>query len=168
MGTNCCTHLRSRTESNKSVSLFMDSITHENNTTARIDKVVNKVPSIEVHGSIFEVYKKQKASISNNELHHPDLNNITQKSPMLSPMLGCSTSFRIEPQYFRVERKGQLESRYKIDEIIGKGSFGEVKKIIDKHTGLYRALKIISKDNCEKTDSFNDEIEIIKKLVYFI
>ena len=44
-------------------------------------------------------------------------------------------------------------------------SFGEVKKIKDRKTGEYRAMKIIDQTNCQKTDSYVDEIEIIKRLV---
>ncbi len=81
-------------------------------------------------------------------------------------ILRCPTNFKIEPLHFRGERKKEsLANRYVVEDIIGRGSFGEVKRIRDKVTGLYRALKVINKDNCQKTDSFADEIEIIKKLV---
>ena len=78
----------------------------------------------------------------------------------------CPTNFKIEPLHFRGEREVEsLESKYLIEGVIGKGSFGEVKKIKDKDNNQYRALKIIHKANCQKTDDFADEIEIIKKLV---
>ena len=80
--------------------------------------------------------------------------------------LGCSTNFKIEPQYFRGERNIEsLEDRYIIEDIIGKGGFGEVKRIKDKTNNTFRALKIINKKSCQMTDDFADEIEIIKKLV---
>lgn len=76
------------------------------------------------------------------------------------------TNFKIEPLHFRTERrKNAFEERYIIEDTIGKGTFGEVKRIQDKDTGLYKSLKIISKANCQMTDHFADEIEIIKKLV---
>ena len=75
------------------------------------------------------------------------------------------TNFKLEARHFRIEKKGSLTDKYIIEECIGKGSFGEVKKIRDKSTGISRALKVISKEHCQKTDSFADEIEIIKKLV---
>lgn len=81
-------------------------------------------------------------------------------------MLRFPTNFKIEPVHFRKEcTKESFMSRYSAEEIIGSGSFGIVKKIQDQETGLYRAVKIISKNNCQRTDNFADEIEIIKKLV---
>ncbi len=82
--------------------------------------------------------------------------------------LRCPTNFKIEPLHFRREQKKEsLEDKYTIESIIGKGSFGEVRKIKDKATGQYRAMKVMSKETCQKTDNFADEIEIIKKLVPF-
>ena len=76
------------------------------------------------------------------------------------------TNFKVEPSHFRCEQKKEtLTERYVIEGTIGQGSFGEVKKIKEKGTGQIRAIKIIGKANCQQTDTFADEIEIIKKLV---
>jgi len=76
------------------------------------------------------------------------------------------TNFKVEPLHFRIERrKDTLKDKYIIEDTIGKGSFGKVKRIQDRSTGESKALKIVSKKNCQMTDNFADEIEIIKKLV---
>jgi calcium-dependent protein kinase len=59
-----------------------------------------------------------------------------------------------------------VESRYKIIGTLGKGSFGKVMKTLDLKTGLFRAMKIISKDSLEFQDDekqFLKEIEILKQ-----
>ena len=63
-------------------------------------------------------------------------------------VLRCITNFKIEPLYFRNEKeKSLLYERYNIESVIGKGSYGVVKKIWDRVTETYRSLKIISKEN---------------------
>ena len=57
-----------------------------------------------------------------------------------------------------------VESRYKIVGTLGKGSFGKVMKTIDLKTGLFRAMKIISKESLQFQDDekkFLKEIEIL-------
>lgn len=94
---------------------------------------------------------------------------IAEKGGLVAPadsMIRFPTNFKIEPVHFRKEcTKESFLSRYSPGEIIGRGSFGVVKKIQDQETKAYRAVKIISKDKCQHTDNFVDEIEIIKKLV---
>jgi len=97
------------------------------------------------------------------EVVKADQNELEVKT---EPMLRYPTNFKIEPAHFRKEcTKESFICRYSAGETIGKGSFGVVKKIQDLETGIYRAVKIISKENCQRTDNFADEIEIIKKLV---
>jgi len=101
---------------------------------------------------------KDKCGLLNNST---DLNNS-------GVFLRCQTNFKVEPIHFRLEiSKEDLEKQYIIEDVIGRGSFGEVKRIKEKATGMYRAIKVIEKNNCQKTDDFADEIEIIKKLVFF-
>ena len=45
------------------------------------------------------------------------------------------------------EQKGRIKAKYRILETIGKGSYGEVKKILHKSSGEYRAMKIIIKED---------------------
>jgi calcium-dependent protein kinase len=49
-------------------------------------------------------------------------------------------------------------------ETIGKGSYGEVKKILHKASGEYRAMKIIVKEDVshEYRQALINEIEILK------
>jgi serine/threonine protein kinase len=47
-----------------------------------------------------------------------------------------------------LEQKGRIKAKYTILETIGKGSFGEVKKILHKVTSELRAMKIIKRDDC--------------------
>lgn len=47
---------------------------------------------------------------------------------------------------FVAERKNPIERTYEIFETIGKGGFGEVKRIKHKQLNVTRALKIIRKD----------------------
>eukprot|EP00826_Nyctotherus_ovalis_P009416 TRINITY_DN12485_c0_g5_i1.p1 TRINITY_DN12485_c0_g5~~TRINITY_DN12485_c0_g5_i1.p1 ORF type:complete len:216 (+),score=38.62 TRINITY_DN12485_c0_g5_i1:119-766(+) len=99
------------------------------------------------------IVKEQKPVEQSNQLSLPEA---LQRGP---------TNFKIEPVHFRKEcTKESFMCRYSSGDIIGSGSFGVVKKIEDLETGVYRAVKIISKDNCQHTDNFADEIEIIKKL----
>ena len=81
------------------------------------------------------------------------------------PLRKAATNFKVEPVHFRIERKGSVTDEYTIEECIGKGSYGVIMKIRLKDIDFYRALKIISKDHCQATNTLVDEIEIIKKLV---
>ena len=57
-----------------------------------------------------------------------------------------------------------VESEYKILGQLGKGSFGKVVKVLHLKTGLFRAMKIITKDSLEYQDDekkFLKEIEIL-------
>jgi calcium-dependent protein kinase len=56
------------------------------------------------------------------------------------------------------ERKNPIESTYEIFEVIGKGSYGEVKKVRHKALNVIRALKIIKKTKYKSAA----EIRLIK------
>ena len=71
----------------------------------------------------------------------------------------------IELSRVRQERKGAIENKYEVLYMLGKGSYGEVQKISDLETGEIKAVKFISKEKCRAVDKYNDEIEILKKLV---
>ena len=51
-------------------------------------------------------------------------------------------------------------------EVLGKGGFGEVKKVIHKLTGDIRAMKIIKKEQCDEAQlaSLTNEINILRQL----
>jgi len=64
----------------------------------------------------------------------------------------------------RGERKGDISEKYELLYVIGKGAYGEVRKIKNKVNGELRAVKIISKSKCQTTDNYFEEFEILKKL----
>ena len=64
------------------------------------------------------------------------------------------------------EKKGKITNDYEILSTIGKGGYGEVKKVIHKLTGEVRAMKIIKKDSCDESylKSLGNEINILRQL----
>lgn len=64
------------------------------------------------------------------------------------------------------EKRGKITSDYDIKEVVGKGGFGEVKRIIHKMTGEVRAVKIIRKEQCDEgfLKSLSNEINILRML----
>ena len=114
-------------------------------------------PSSEACDSIYNNQQSSHPNNSNELLPCNDGNSYLNKTP---------TNFKIEPFHFRIEKnKTAFKLKYDVEETIGKGSFGEVKRIKEKNTGSYKALKTISKSHCQTTDNYADEIQIIKKLV---
>ena len=65
-----------------------------------------------------------------------------------------------------VEQEGERQIRddYKLDAVLGKGSFGTVRKARNKVTGENVAVKVISKRKMTEEDklSLKNEIEILK------
>ncbi len=54
-------------------------------------------------------------------------------------------NFVINPRELVTERRNPIEKNYEILEVIGKGGFGEVKRVRHKELNIIRALKIINK-----------------------
>ena len=52
-------------------------------------------------------------------------------------------NIHIDANMFINEKKGKITADYDVLEVIGKGGYGEVKKVIHKITGDIRAMKII-------------------------
>jgi hypothetical protein len=71
----------------------------------------------------------------------------------------------VAPVHFRRENKSIVDAKYEVIGDIGKGAFGEVKRVREKTTGHLRAMKIFSKLNCSTPTTFSDEIKILQKLV---
>lgn len=67
---------------------------------------------------------------------------------------------------FISEKKGKITSDYEILGVIGKGGYGEVKKVIHKITQEVRAMKIIRKESCDESylKSLGNEIQIMRTL----
>ena len=63
------------------------------------------------------------------------------------------------------QRRNPIEKNYEILEVIGKGGFGEVKKVRHKELDVIRALKIISKSaykNQAELKQVKNEIHVMK------
>ena len=72
----------------------------------------------------------------------------------------------IKTSGFVVEGRGGFQRRYEVQEVLGKGAFGEVKLVLDSVTQQQRALKIISKSCCENLNevSISREIDVLAHL----
>jgi hypothetical protein len=70
-----------------------------------------------------------------------------------------------EPSFLVFETVGSIYEKYEIIELVGKGTYGEVKKVRHKTTKSIYALKIIRKSMCTHASDLLNEIEILKKLV---
>ena len=78
----------------------------------------------------------------------------------------CSyVSYAFDPECLVLENTKSIFEDYKTVESIGHGSFGIVKKVINKMSNKVYALKIINKKYCGKIGDINNEISILKKLV---
>lgn len=71
----------------------------------------------------------------------------------------------INPRMLVSERKNSIECNYDVLEIIGKGGYGEVKKVKHKQLDVIRALKIIKKSryrSAAECKMIKNEISIMK------
>jgi len=99
--------------------------------------------------------------------------NLTEQPPIKFGTFGITKRMRlvktdsvsIDLSKMRSERKGSIESKYEVLYTLGTGSYGEVQKIRDLESDELKAVKIISKEKCSTVDKYNEEIEILKKLV---
>jgi calcium-dependent protein kinase len=64
------------------------------------------------------------------------------------------------------EKRGKVTNDYNILEVVGKGGYGEVKKVVHKITGEIRAMKIIKKESCDDSymKALMNEISILRML----
>ena len=76
-----------------------------------------------------------------------------------------TVNLSVDPSKFRLEQKCLIEDKYEMLYLMGKGAYGEVKKIRDKETNALRAVKIVNKDKCNVSENFMEEIDILKRLV---
>jgi serine/threonine protein kinase len=72
----------------------------------------------------------------------------------------------IKTSGFVVEAKGGFHKRYHVQQVLGKGAFGEVKLVLDSVTQQKRALKCISKAGFENLSeaSISREIDVLSHL----
>ena len=79
----------------------------------------------------------------------------------------CVEEIDLRPGLFLHASTGSFSNHYELlSDKLGKGSFCEVRKCQHKRTGVLRAVKIIDKSGLEEeaTESFEKEVEILKKL----
>jgi len=170
MGIKCCPPSRELIISSNSSQITTEVI---NDTSAYMKPVstVNEVRTIPIHESrkMVEMKCLNNLNVSTSQTTRyvqKRKNSVANKMRSNLLYMKCPTNFKIEPGHFRVEKKKEtLNDRYIIKEAIGQGNFGVVKRIKDKETKLYRAIKIINKANCQEIDNLVDEIKIIKSLV---
>lgn len=99
--------------------------------------------------------------------------NMTEQPPIKFGTIGIAQKMRlvktdgivVDLSRVRLEKRGTLESKYEVLYTLGTGSYGEVQKIRDLETDELKAVKLISKEKCSTVDKYNEEIEILKKLV---
>eukprot|EP00826_Nyctotherus_ovalis_P057917 TRINITY_DN7935_c0_g1_i2.p1 TRINITY_DN7935_c0_g1~~TRINITY_DN7935_c0_g1_i2.p1 ORF type:complete len:297 (-),score=73.79 TRINITY_DN7935_c0_g1_i2:1444-2334(-) len=84
----------------------------------------------------------------------------TLKSDKISEVVFDLKNLRLE------NRKIQAE-KYKRMSVIGKGTFGQVYKIMHVGTKKIYAMKVVNKSKCLDPSNILNEIEILKTLVYF-
>jgi len=94
------------------------------------------------------------------------LSQVENASDVSPQRLSSKINMNITSQQFVNEKRGKISKDYEILQVIGKGAFGEVKKVIHKLTGDIRAMKIIKKDKVDEAylRSLNTEISILKQL----
>lgn len=63
-----------------------------------------------------------------------------------------------------LSNSGRVTDRYVEKEVVGRGTWGEVKVVIDKSTGNKRACKKIPKWFLQDIDRFRQEIDLMKSL----
>jgi len=80
-------------------------------------------------------------------------------------LLPTSELLKVKPGNFRVECTSRISDIYQPLQLIGKDSYGEIRKVRNKYTNAIRAVKIISKSKCQMTKNFADEISILQELV---
>lgn len=171
MGKVCCSAVSNSSEVN--VSMTNTYVPKKLAHSRRIAKNVNDVKIMKVHRSTISYRTKPKTPHLNSTAlievtteKPKSLQSIENSMEDLSISLHVPTNFKIEALHFREEKsKESLHDKYVVEDIVGQGSFGQVRKIRDRTTGEHRAIKIIRKSDCKMTDNYVDEIEIFKKMV---
>ncbi len=74
-------------------------------------------------------------------------------------------SIAFDPSFLVVENKGSLTDTYQVLDVIGHGTFGEVRKVQHKQTKKIYAVKAINKNCYMESENMLNEIEILKSLV---
>jgi calcium-dependent protein kinase len=93
----------------------------------------------------------------------PGFNLMKQEMSNMKPLY---EGLLLDANMFINEKKGKVTNDYDVGEVIGKGGYGEVKKVVHKITGETRAMKIIKKESCDEgyLKSLTNEINILRTL----
>ena len=85
----------------------------------------------------------------------------------MSSKVSCSSvcSVAFDPACLVMEKKGSIFDEYTVLDVLGKGAFGEVKKVEHRSTHKIYAMKIINRSMCSASENLLNEIDILKKLV---
>ncbi len=103
-------------------------------------------------------HKKMSQDVSSRKIQPELFSRVTMGKP-------AGKGIKIEPSQFRTEKLSPFAEKYEELYVLGKGSFGVVKKVKDRLTGAIRAAKVISKECCRKGINYQEEINILKCLV---
>ncbi len=124
-------------------------------------------PKEELHISLVPAEEKKMVGASRTDVD-PTL-DFTKKMmsvmSMIVPAKGTSTRIDMGSGHHLSDGAATLEEQYQIMCKLDGGMFGEVSKITDRTTGAVRALKTLSKAKCQMTEKFQEEIQLLKKLV---
>eukprot|EP00826_Nyctotherus_ovalis_P047215 TRINITY_DN5405_c0_g1_i10.p1 TRINITY_DN5405_c0_g1~~TRINITY_DN5405_c0_g1_i10.p1 ORF type:complete len:229 (+),score=29.69 TRINITY_DN5405_c0_g1_i10:133-819(+) len=88
-------------------------------------------------------------------------------SPLKLSLQPGAENQKVKPSNFRIEKAGRISDTYKSLGVIAKGAYGEIRKVMNKHTSAIRAVKTISKTKCRKIDNLSEEIAILRELVLY-
>jgi len=132
---------------------------------------------------VIPVQKNSGNTVTHEECLSPNSENTSSPSKKNSEKsnspsqhnIGASGSIRSErseksivfdPECVVMEKKGSIYKEYQVVDVLGRGSFGEVKKVLHRASGKAYAMKILNKNCCSKNSNAINEIEILKKLVF--
>lgn len=149
-------------ESTKSVEV--NTAPHKGSGKESTNTLIQPLNTFNTHEANMKEVKAKKAI--------PDEEDENDSKSILKAMKSCLPpnskrhSVIVDAENFKAENTGILDDKYEQVGYIDSGAFGEVRKVRDKSSGQLRALKVMRKSRCQKTNNFADEIKILQKLVF--
>lgn len=110
-----------------------------------------------------EAQKPQNSSSQANKIIGLIEKNILQR--YMDQVQQYKLNIVINPRMLVSHRRNPIEVNYEVLEVIGKGGYGEVKKVRHKELDVVRALKVIKKSRYKSTAELKmikNEISIMK------
>ncbi len=89
----------------------------------------------------------------------------TPAGAMNTASIASLPSLPYDQSYLVLENIGKIYDTYQIMDTLGRGAFGEVKKVKHRASGIIYAMKMINRNCCVERANVVNEIEILKKLV---